>query len=825
MSSERLDGVNWDESLGAGCCGEVFEVEGESDSLVVKRFDPMAIDRNFLRAHFARWRAMPPVEGVVELFDYRIEEPPYAVLTERVSGPSLASLDGLGEGDAWEIVRRLADALGHAHKHGVRHGHLHPGNVLLREEPERGRKGAGFRPVVTDFGSGLVGEWHHIDLRENAFWAAPEQLLSGGADWEGGNLERWDVYSFGAIAFWLLHERHPRGLRYLKHRYREIARNPGRPAPIDFDAFLAEVHDTPELSWGRAFGVSRAHEHFREIVDRCLALDPADRPVDMREVRNQFRALDHQFALEEAEARVVKEKRKQRTKLLGARALAACLGASFLLAAHYLIEYLQKTDTFRHQVSELDQVVVSQQARIHHLDERWAETVTDLKTSREAADAFFQRMARGYREGGSGVASLAEDELEKSRDYYLATLEDVGKSEDTALERGRALHSLAHIERKLGNRDRAVARFREAIDLFEKLFDRHRNDGETIRDLHLRLADGYENLGSLVDSPVGRTALESLRHAVRHFDALVLLDPEDREVVTRQAGTSFMLGRAYEAHRAYDEAIAAYSRSADLADGLREKEPGDAEALTELIGKLQFRAAHSLRRAGRIGEAIDAHIAAMETLEELRGVNGFTPIQSIQLASSYLELGEMFASREATDEDLDQLYNEALRLLTPLNGDNPGDVEVATLLCRSLVHLGRLEREAGRWTAGYRLSTRGIETLKTALESHPAHYEGLIALAEGRLRHLEFLDAGDDSAREIALKGVDAAERARRLVEEVDPAAEPAVVGSRDRLSAVFRRYGKVCEQMGETASAARCREHASTLVSALAREDDPLVE
>ncbi len=89
---------------------------------------------------------------------------------------------------------------------------------------------------------------------------------------------------------------------------------------------------------------------------------------------------------------------------------------------------------------------------------------------------------------------------------------------------------------------------------------------------------------------------------------------------------------------------------------------------------------------------------------------------------------------------MDQLHNESLRLLTPLNSDDPADVEVATLLCRTLIHLAVLERDEARWSAGFRLAVRGIEALQTALEAEPSHAAGLLSLAEARLEHVAFFD-------------------------------------------------------------------------------------
>lgn len=815
MNRFDLASVEMGRLLGVGSCGEVFEVCGQESSLVMKRFNSMAIDRRFMEQNYLRLEAVPweadDADGIARVHDFRFGNSPYELLMERIDGVTFERAGSLRESAAWDTIRQLAETLGHLHKHGVVHGHLHPGNVFLAE------RGDSLQPVVTDFATGLVGEVHHIDLGPSAFFAAPEQLAEGGRDWERGRVQRWDVYSFGLIAYWLVNGHLPRGTKYMKQWKCECSSSGGRPVGIDYGRYVGEVRGSADVSWGLAFGVSREHKLYREVIEACLEIDPAKRPVDMREVRNRFRNLQHRFALEEAEERVLKEKRKQRAKLFSARALALMLGVSFLGATYYLVDYLKKTYFFQNKVSELDQVVLSQKAHITHLDERWAETVTDLKTSREAADSFFQRMAQGSTAGGSGVATLRKEDLEKSREYYLRILDDAGKDEsgleDLELEKARALHSLAHIERRIGFGEKSAEHFRAAIVAFGEAVPRFQGDEETSYDIHMRLADSCENVSSLLENPIGREAMKTLESAVAHFDALTTLRPGSEEVVTRLAGTTFKLGKTYEAHRKFDDAIRAYSKSAELASAIREAD-SDSEAITELIGKLQFRAACSLRQTGKIDDSINAHIASMETLEGLRGVNGFTALQSVQLASSYLELGELFSQREATPEDLDQLYNEGLRLLSPLNTESPSDIEVAMLFCRSLVHLGELERNEARWTAGYRLSVQGIEALKAALAANSEHVEGTLVLAEARLKHLEFLDGDDEAGLRLARMGVETAETAFSILEDDSKVSEPLRSTWRARLSDVFQAYGTVCQKFGDPVVARQCFERAAIEVS-----------
>lgn len=808
MSELDLDSLPFAESLGKGSCGEVFALSGESSKRVVKQFSAMAIDRKVLARTHQRLADSPPIAGIPEVFGSRFDGAPYLVVTEKIEGEPLNDCTSRKESDAWKIIRLVVEVLGQAHKQGVFHGHLHSGNIL-EKKTIISKKESNTSYHVTDFGTGLIGEVYHLDLDETVYYAAPEQLISDGKEWDNGEMQRWDVYSFGVIAYRLLNGRFPRGSSYLKSRDREMAASGGRPVQVDAQAFLQQVFEDGGPTWSKTFGLSQEFKLYREIIDGCLQLDPAKRPVDLREVRNQFLSLQHRFALEDAEERVLKEKRKQKAKLFGARAVACCLGISFLGATYFLIEYLRKTSIFQNKVTELDQMVFTQKAHINHLDERWAETVTDLKKSREAADSFFQKMAQGDNAGGSGVASLRSDDLEKSREYYLKILADSGTGDSAPMEEARALHSLAHIERKMDLTGGAIQHFRDAVTAFDLLLDEE-NTSEDVVDIYMRLADSHEGISALLENPVGDEALRSLEKAVGHFAEVIRLKPNDESVIMRQAGTSFRLGYVYDAHQRHKESILAYSQSADLAILLKNTEHDSAQ-LTDLVGKLQFQVASSLRLDGRIDESINAHVASMETLESVRGVNGFSPLQSIQMASSFIELGELFATREANEEELDQLYNESLRLLTPLNTASPGDVEVAMLLCRSLVHLGELERKQSNWSSGYRLSVRGIEALKESLDLTPGNVEGIILLSESRIQHINFLEDEKEVLIKVLLSGVEAAEEAGKLLQSDSPIKNPIRSNLKLKLGAIFTTYGELCKSIGETDASQRCLEFAAT--------------
>ena len=106
-----------------------------------------------------------------------------------------------------ETMRDVADAVHAAHRQGLIHLDLKPGNILM--EP---KESGGFRPLVTDFGlymseGAQVGElfqqrWLPLGTPP---YSSPEQLS---ASWEELD-RRSDVYSMGVVLHWLLSGRTP----------------------------------------------------------------------------------------------------------------------------------------------------------------------------------------------------------------------------------------------------------------------------------------------------------------------------------------------------------------------------------------------------------------------------------------------------------------------------------------------------------------------------------------------------------------------------------------------------------------------------------------
>ena len=175
----------------------IGDLEDSSDA-VTKQFLPIAESLRAL-AHL----------NLVALFDVFVDHGQLFLVTERVSGRTLATAinTGIGPRQALVIMRQILDAAAHAHAAGQVHRDLQPSKIFLIA-----MLGWAFVKVA-DFGLGTLIEEVALEFgagaligslpRPVAAYMAPEQVLGRSVD------ARTDLYSIGIILFEMLTGRLP----------------------------------------------------------------------------------------------------------------------------------------------------------------------------------------------------------------------------------------------------------------------------------------------------------------------------------------------------------------------------------------------------------------------------------------------------------------------------------------------------------------------------------------------------------------------------------------------------------------------------------------
>ncbi|WP_442864184.1 serine/threonine-protein kinase [Arthrobacter sp. ATA002] len=208
----------------------------------------------------ARHTALLNHEGIANVFDYGEEEGSAYLVMELVPGLPLSSIierdKSLTPDRTLSIIGQTATALAAAHKQGLVHRDVKPGNLLILPDG---------RVKITDFGIARLADQVPLtatgQVMGTAQYLAPEQAT--GQQATGSS----DIYALGVIGYELLAGTRP----FSGESQIAIA--------------LAQVNDTPPpLPESIPLPV-------RALIMSMLAKDPADRPADAEALARAVAAI------------------------------------------------------------------------------------------------------------------------------------------------------------------------------------------------------------------------------------------------------------------------------------------------------------------------------------------------------------------------------------------------------------------------------------------------------------------------------------------------------------------------------------------------------
>ena len=231
-------------------------------------FDGLAHNPNFVERFRREARSAAKLNHphIVKVYDSGQDGNVYFITMEYLEGQSLSEVlqaEGtLAVETATKITEDVAEALAEAHRQGVIHRDIKPGNIIF--VPATGLK-------VADFGiaraiSGSIGDLTQAGtVMGTATYFSPEQAKGEAVDY------RTDLYSVGIVLYEMLAGKPPfHGDSPISVAYQHV-QNP--PAPLT------------EVTGGVVPPILSA------VVDKLLAKNPADRYQDAEELRVALRSM------------------------------------------------------------------------------------------------------------------------------------------------------------------------------------------------------------------------------------------------------------------------------------------------------------------------------------------------------------------------------------------------------------------------------------------------------------------------------------------------------------------------------------------------------
>lgn len=297
MRLPELPGHTYEDLLGEDPFGWSFVTTyGDSEQRVVKVLKSQATNAPLLDQYFTRLSsANSPISGAAAVYEYSLGDdqspaaysmPFYGWRGKENKKWQLTSLKRLmhllPREQAEEITRKLAVCVAEVHEAGLFHGGLKLGDIFLTGDDDGNQQ-----VKIADFGQIFMGGLQYLEAGELLFYVSPEQLENG--DFSNDLGKRWDIYSFGVVAFQLLTGHLPR----LDQLRQQCLEHPGL------------LDETPAIAYG---GLTPTSEHFlkaleiekpvewpdspsdekekavRKVIENCLEFDHRDRPESMKEV-------------------------------------------------------------------------------------------------------------------------------------------------------------------------------------------------------------------------------------------------------------------------------------------------------------------------------------------------------------------------------------------------------------------------------------------------------------------------------------------------------------------------------------------------------------
>ncbi|TWT77003.1 Serine/threonine-protein kinase PrkC [Posidoniimonas polymericola] len=653
-----------------------------------------------------------------------------------------SSLGSLRGSAYFRAVARLgaeaADALDHAHRYGVVHRDVKPGNLLVDRSGKLWVTDFGLARVQSEMSMTLPG-----DLIGSLRYMSPEQAR-GGALVDG----RTDVYGLGATLYELMTLKPAHtgdDHKELLHRVFNDEPTPPRrlnPAiPTDLENIVVRAMEKrPEHRYATAEDLAADLRRFLEGKPTVARRPSVSDRVSKWVARRRGVAAAIGFAL--LAVSLVSIGSAIWIAAAGRQTAAALrqAQASQATAESHLRQARAVVDHFGGQLSDrLAEIPGAEPLRRELLSDTLGFYQRILQTS-ENEPAVTSDVAATYFKSGAiaerlGEPTTARDFYAKAVDYWRPLAPESKGAPDSAdedpqhdadLELALGLGALARVQGELQEFEDAQQLFNEAAGILRVLAEEEQ--GETVA-AHA-LAETLSNFGLMLRRSGSQAlAASNLREAIVWVEASLRASPDDPRLLRNLAVCKSNLSEALREH-APAEAIAV-CRDARLAmRRLVEQHPENAEYRADLAMTYNNLAAMQGAQ-GDWNAAADGYQQATEQMALLVRRNPLTPRHRRELAIAQSNLGLALA-RVGDAPGSSQAFDVAQRSLTGLARDFPNQISYRSAMAALWNNRGVAHQAGGREAEALEAFAKAVEVQEEIAE------RGGITLAQASVLNRQY---------------------------------------------------------------------------------------
>lgn len=667
-------------------------------------------DPRFLRE--ARSAAALRHPGIVAVYDAGRADGICYLVSEFVAGQTLAQRLQKGRPSfrqAAQWVADLADALAHAHQHGVIHRDVKPSNILLDAEG---------RPRLTDFGLARRDIGDGTATEEGQILGTPAYMSPEQARGEVGRIDaRTDVYSLGAVLYELLTGElpfHGNNRMLLRQVLEEEPRPPRRvnddvPRDLETVCLKAMAKEPTDRYAAAAEFADDLRRFLQRQPVRARPVGPLNRlmrwgrrrpalagmsaalllvaAVGFAGVFWQWRQAETHLAEADRQRDQARENARQahlaindlvgvgNDPLLDRSDLSAVRRKLWQTGLRYYREFLEKDDN--------------------------DSTFTDPSLRADTASAQTNLAFLLVR---LGLSTEAESTYDKAQTLWQRLLDEEPQNAIYQLKRMRVLSAQGHLWKNQGRSENAAAAFHRLISGLSDLHSREPlADGDSIL-----LIAGYGGLARLQERQGRpREAIKYLEQGLAFGEDYLNKNPDSILVRHELLGLYYDVVRLEQSLGHTDLALQAHRRGAEIGQRLMELAPS--------VTSYGFqRAQHHLalgsvyRAAGRNEEALRTYRESDRLLTSvLQQDAAHFGARNLQIQSRYfccMCLHGLGRLKEAVDA-----CRQAHQLAEQLDRDHLSHPDVQDLLYRVCFWLGKVYRDAGQTSESIAALQQGAE--------------------------------------------------------------------------------------------------------------------